>query len=387
MSKRKIIVITSIITAISIAAASFFAAAYFSLRSKTAAFSKLFAVDRMYEKDFIGDIDSEYLIDSILKGYVVGSGDKYGTYFTKEEFAEYNDTHSGKSAGIGILVIPANDGGRLRIVEVYKDSPAEKAGIRKNDVIISVEGADLRTVDHEEAAALIKGEIGSAVSFEILRSDEVLHYEINRDNYTINSVVAENIGGIGYIKIKQFIENLTFDEFKFAYDDLLSQGVSSIIFDVRDNPGGELNTVCNMLDILLPEGPIVRFSDKAGNFDRIDSDADCMDGIKAAVLINSSTYSAAELFASAMKDYEKATLIGNTTYGKGTMQYIIPFTDGTGIRMSARLYYPPFSDNFEGVGVVPDIDVDMDYSGIESYYDIDITNDTQILYALDYLSK
>ena len=145
--------------------------------------------------------------------------------------------------------------------------------------------------------------------------------------------------------------------------------------------------ICEILDILLPVGPIILYEDKNGDFEQIDSDEACLKDMKTVVLINESTYSAAELFASALKDYDIADLIGVTTYGKGMMQHTIPFDDGSALKLSTSKFYPPYSENFEGVGVIPDIEIEMDYSGISSQYDIDYTNDTQLLYALEYLNK
>ncbi len=382
--KVTLLVVTLIIT---LAAAIFFAAAYFNIADKVERFSKLYLLDTMVREDYVGEIDEKTLNDMILKGYVAGIGDKYANYYTAEEYEEYLSAHSGSGGGIGIIVVPYENSGLLKIVQVYEGSPAEKAGLRKNDIIISNGEKQFSDIEYEESIALLQGEIGSVAEIEILRSGEKIKYSVTRDTFEIKTVAAENFDGTGYIKISQFIKDKTFDEFKDAYNELISQNVTSIIFDVRDNGGGELETICDVLDLILPEGPIIRYEDTDGIYEQIDSDAESMQDIEAVVLINESTYSAAELFAAALNDYDIATLIGKTTYGKGMMQYTVPFTDGSALKLSISKFYPPYSDNFEGVGVIPDIEVEMDYTNISSYYDIDYSNDTQLIYALDYLSK
>ncbi len=368
-----------------LAAAIFFAAAYFNMTEKVERFSKLYLIDDMVRDDYVGEIDEKILNDMLIKGYVAGIGDKYAYYYTAEEYEEYLLSHSGSGGGMGIIVVPYENSGLLKIVQVYEGSPAEKAGLKKNDIIISSGEKQFSDTDYEESIAFLQGEIGSVAEMEILRLGETINFSVTRDVYEIKTVLAENFNGIGYIKIRQFIQGKTFEEFETAYNDLISQNVESIIFDVRDNGGGELGTICDVLDLILPEGPIIRYEDTDGIYEQIDSDAECMENIDAVVLINESTYSAAELFAAALNDYNVATLIGKTTYGKGMMQYTVPFSDGSALKLSISKFYPPYSDNFEGVGVIPDIDVDMDYTDISSYYDINYGNDTQLIYALNYL--
>jgi len=382
MMNKKIFVSLLVII---LAAAIFFAAAYFNMTEKVERFSKLYLIDDMVRDDYVGEIDEKLLNDMLIKGYVAGIGDKYASYYTTEEYEEYLLSHSGSGGGMGIIVVPYENSGLLKIVQVYEGSPAEKAGLKKNDIIISSGEKQFSDMDYEESVAFLQGETGSVAELEILRLGETISFSVTRDIYDIKTVLVENFNGTGYIKIRQFIQSKTFDEFETAYSDLISQNIDSIIFDVRDNVGGELGTICDVLDLILPEGPIIRYEDTDGIYEQIDSDAECMQNIEAVVLINESTYSAAELFAAALNDYDVATLIGKTTYGKGMMQYTVPFTDGSALKLSISKFYPPYSENFEGVGVIPAIDVDMDYTDISSYYDINYENDTQLIYALNYL--
>lgn len=386
MINRKSTLLISALT-LTLAAAIFFAAAYFNIADKVEQFSKLYEIDRLVKEDYVGEIDENQLNDMILKGYVAGIGDKYAYYYTADEYEEYLQKQSGSSGGMGIVVVPVENSGALKIVQVYEDSPAEKAGLKKNDIIVANGQKELSELKYEESVALLQGEEGSVAEIRILRSGEEIDFSVMRDTFDVKTVVAENFGGTGYIKIRQFIKNKTFSEFKSAYNELMSRNITSLIFDVRDNGGGELGSICDVLDFILPEGPIVRYESTDGLYQQVDSDEKCISGTETVVLINESTYSAAELFAAALKDYQVAVIIGKTTYGKGMMQYTVPLSDGSALKLSISKFYPPFSDNFEGVGVVPDIEVDMDYTDISSYYDINYENDTQLKYALDYLSK
>ncbi len=386
MINRKSTLLISALT-ITLAAAIFFAAAYFNVADKVEQFSKLYEIDRLVKEDYVGEIDENQLNDMILKGYVAGIGDKYAYYYTADEYEEYLEKQSGSSGGMGIVVVPVENSGALKIVQVYEDSPAEKAGLKKNDIIISNGQKELAELKYEESVALLQGEEGSVAEIRILRSGKEIDFSVKRDTFDVKTVVAENFNGTGYIKIRQFIKNKTFSEFKSAYNELISQNITSLVFDVRDNGGGELGSICDVLDFILPEGPIVRYESTDGLYQQVDSDEKCISGTETVVLINESTYSAAELFAAALKDYQVAVIIGKTTYGKGMMQYTVPLSDGSALKLSISKFYPPFSDNFEGVGVIPDIEVDMDYTDISSYYDINYENDTQLKYALDYLSK
>ena len=210
-------------------------------------------------------------------------------------------------------------------------------------------------------------------------------FAIIRQTVTDTTVESRVIGGdIGVIRISQFVEN-TGDSIRTAIADLTAKGAKSLIFDVRYNPGGALTGIVDTLDQLLPEGPIIRIVDKQGNVESIDSDAKQFE-IPMCILTNESTASAAELFTSALKDYKLATVIGTTTYGKGTMQTVVSLPDGSGLSISYRMYNPPYSDNYEGIGVTPDIELPLAEHLLEkNFYKITDEEDNQIQMAVKIL--
>ncbi|MDP4152935.1 MAG: S41 family peptidase [Bacillota bacterium] len=346
-------------------------------------FSKLFKLDKLARSMYVNKIDEEKLTDGILDGYMNGLGDKYGLYLNKDNYAAFNDESDGKFTGIGVNIINLQDG-TIKIVSTMKDSPAERAGIKPGDVIQSIGGQNVSELGYYETLNKFLGKEGSTVDFTILRNGEPFNYSLKREKFQTYSVSFEMLeNSIGYIKISSF-DGTTYAEFKSALDFLTKQGASSLIFDVRYNNGGDLDAICKILDMLLPEGPIIRIRDKDGKEQVIKSDSN--EVIKPmVVLINDQTYSAAELFSAALRDYKKAELIGVKTYGKGTMQYVLDLGDGTGVDLSTRKYLPPTGDNYEGIGVSPDIEVKLP-DGV-NFYDLSKQDDPQLQKAIDFLNK
>ena len=279
------------------------------------------------------------------------------------------------------------------------DSPASEGGLLNGDLIYMVEGEYISNMGYYAAVAAIKGEEGTKVNIGVLRPTGIgAQYEhvdmtLKRRAVTIQSVIAhqyEKDPTIGIIRITEF-DAETPNQFFAELQSLVEKGSTRFIFDVRDNPGGELNSILAVLDMLLPEGPLIRIVDRDGNEEIIDSTEveTIMEELNAdyAVLVNNSTASAAELFSSAVKDYKKGTLVGVKTYGKGTMQSIFQLGDGSAVTISYRMYNPPYSDNYEGVGVEPDVTCEMadDVKNI-SLYKITDEQDTQLQKAIEILN-
>ncbi len=349
-------------------------------------YAKLAAVDELYRTLYIGDIDEKTLTDNLIRGYVLGTGDKYAYYLDEEQFAEMMASNNAELQGIGIMVIYQND--MIEIISVMPDSPALEAGLEPGDIIAYVGGESVAELGYTAAVNRLQGEAGTLAEFTVQRGDELIDYSIERGYVNEQSVmyhVYEPDPTIGIVKILSF--NLgTPDQFKSACEELIAGGVTKFVFDVRYNPGGDLESITEILDYLLPEGPIVHIVDAEGNEDIRYSDASELD-MPMCVLVNSSTASAAELFSSALQDYDKAELVGTVTYGKGTMQTIIRLADNTGLGISYRMYNPPYSDNYEGVGVQPDYFVEMDESVADkNIYKITDEEDTQLQKAIELLS-
>lgn len=350
-------------------------------------YAKLAAVDELYRTLYIGDIDEETLTDYLIRGYVLGTGDKYAYYLDEEQFAEMMASNNAELQGIGIMVIYQND--MIEIISVMPDSPALDAGLEPGDIIAYVGDESVAELGYTAAVNRLQGEAGTLAEFTVQRGDELIDFSIERGYVNEQSVmyhVYEPDPTIGIVKILSF--NLgTPEQFKSACEELIAGGVTKFVFDVRYNPGGDLESITEILDYLLPEGPIVRIVDADGNEDVRYSDASELD-MPMCVLVNSSTASAAELFSSALQDYDKAELVGTVTYGKGTMQTIIRLADNTGIGISYRMYNPPYSDNYEGVGVEPDYVVEMD-EGVadKNIYKITDEEDTQLQKAIELLTQ
>ena len=350
-------------------------------------YAKLAAVDELYRTLYIGEIDEKTLTDNLIRGYVLGTGDKYAYYLDEEQFAEMMASNNAELQGIGIMVIYQND--LIEIISVMPDSPALDAGLEPGDIIAYVGGESVAELGYTAAVNRLQGEAGTLAEFTVQRGDELIDVSIERGYVNEQSVmyhVYEPDPTIGIVKILSF--NLgTPEQFKSACEELIAGGVTKFVFDVRYNPGGDLESITEILDYLLPEGPIVRIVDADGNEDVRYSDASELD-MPMCVLVNSSTASAAELFSSALQDYDKAELVGTVTYGKGTMQTIIRLADNTGLGISYRMYNPPYSDNYEGVGVQPDYVVEMDESVADkNIYKITDEEDTQLQKAIELLTQ
>ncbi len=358
------------------------------LSASQSAYEKLNYVDALYRANYVGEFDEEQLSDYLIRGYIVGVGDKYASYMTADEFSAYMEESSGEMVGIGVHIIYNNELGALEVISVMRDSPALEAGVEPGDLIVMVGDEYVSDLGYYPAVDKMLGELGSVAQFTVRRGknyEETVEFSIIREKVTDTTVESHMYSGdIGIIRITQFAEN-TGENVKTAITDLTEKGAKSLIFDVRYNPGGALTGIVDTLDYLLPEGPIIRIVDKEGNEDSITSDAFCI-SIPMAILVNESTASAAELFTSALKDYKLATVIGTTTYGKGTMQTVVSLPDGSGLSISYRMYNPPYSDNYEGIGVVPDIELPLTDELLEkNFYKITDEEDNQLQTAVKIL--
>lgn len=327
---------------------------------------KLASIDAIYDRFYVGDVNDTTLTDEIIRGYLRGTGDKYANYFTPEEFQHLMSDKSGEMISIGIHAVYDNENQALAVVTVLPNSPALAEGVMEKDLIISIEGTLVSEMTYSDAVAKLSGEEGTFVKFTVVRNmTEEIEFSVRRAKVTdvtakgrLYNMPDGTLTNIGIIRITEF-DDTTLDQLKDEILKLQRSGVDKIIYDVRNNPGGDLESITSVLDYLLPEGPIMRSYNKTGTENVRYSDAAFLD-VKCAVLINEQTASAAELFAAALQDYSlqnryDAVLVGVTTYGKGTMQSVIKLEDNSAVSISNEMYNPPYSDNYEGVGVKPDI--------------------------------
>lgn len=345
-------------------------------------FQKLFRFDEVVNGKYVREIDQDQLMDGLLKGYVYGLGDKYSTYLDKESYTELMQSLNTQFQGIGIRVISDEATGYVRIVNVVENSPAQEAGVKSGDLICEVEGKDVLEVGYYTAIADLKGENGTTAVFSVLRGGERISFEVLRKEFESKSITYKTVGdNLGYMRFEEFTLT-TPDEFKNAMAVFREAGVRGLIFDVRNNPGGELGSITSVLDQILPSGTIVTTTDRNGEGEEYTSDANCIE-LPMAVLINGSTYSAAELFAAALRDYDAATLVGTNTYGKGMMQNVIPLGDGTAVSLTTAFFNPPSGVNFEGVGVAPDQEVEMPEELQNHFYELSVEEDVQLQAAIN----
>lgn len=354
---------------------------------------KLAAIDQIYRTYYYNELDDEQLNEYILRGYVAGTGDRYGDYFNAEEYETLTADTNAEMQGIGVSVIYNTDYGLIEVINVMPDSPALEAGVEPGDLIAYVgeEKESVAELGYTMAVSKMQGKAGTTAVFTVFRGDnysETVEFSIVRGYVTEVSVLShlcETDRTVGIIKITGF-DLGTPDQFRAAVEELRGAGATRLVFDVRYNPGGDLTSITNILDYLLPEGPIIRTVDKEGNEETISSDAAEL-VMPMAVLANESTASAAELFTSALQDYDKAVFVGKTTYGKGSMQSIIRLGDGSALKLTTRMYFPPFSESYEGIGIVPDLDVDMDEAVAgKNIYKITDAEDTQLQAAIKWLN-
>lgn len=334
------------------------------------------------DEGFLFDYKESDIDDAIYKAVMSGLGDKYSVYYTAEEYSDLMDSTNGTYYGIGVVVSQNTDSGELVVVQPYKDAPGAKAGIQIGDVILAVDGTEVTGMDSDLAVDLIRGDEGTKVTLTIRRDDETFDVDVTRAKVEVETVSYEmKENKIGYIAVTQF-DGVTTEQFAAAMKDLIKQGMTGLIVDIRNNPGGRLDVVKEMLDSLLPEGIIVYTEDKNGQKTYYNSDESSILDVPMAILVNGNSASASEIFSGAMQDYKLAQIIGTQTFGKGIVQTIIPFEDGSAIKMTVEKYYTPNGTNIHGIGITPDQVVELD----EDQYAADGT-DTQLNAAITYIEE
>lgn len=275
----------------------------------------------------------------------------------------------------------------VTVSKVYEGTPAEEAGLEKNDQILMVDDIDATSMELTNLVKNIRGEAGTVVHLTIYResTDETLELDVERREVNLPSVTGKMIDDkIGYMEISEFQTN-TAKQFDTILADLQDQGMEGLVVDLRGNPGGLVTAVVDVLDTILPEGTVVYTEDKYGNRDTYTSDPDCLK-CPIVVLVDENSASASEIFAGAIKDYKYGKLVGKTTFGKGIVQTIFPLENGAAVKVTTAKYYTPKGNNIHGTGIAPDYEVDYEYSGPEDA-DYDMQYDSQAQYALELMRE
>ncbi|GFN34328.1 S41 family peptidase [Tepidimicrobium xylanilyticum] len=361
------------------------ASEYEQLMSSYRKYSKVMGLENYIKDNYLKVVDEDKLMEGQLKGLFQALEDPYSVYMTEDEFKSFTEQTQGIYGGIGVIVTPGEDN-LITVVSPIEGTPGERAGIKTGDKIIKVNGEEFTADRMDQAVKLMKGEPKTKVNITILRKDkdgknEYIDLEIIREEIRLETVKSDIIqDNIGYIKITSFDE-LTYDDFKKDLNNLMNKDIAGIIIDLRNNPGGLLNVCVDIADELLGEGVIVYTETRHGERVYERSDKRHVD-IPLVVLVNEGSASASEILAGAIKDHNRGILIGSKTFGKGVVQRIRELSDGSGFKLTVSEYFTPNGTNIHGVGIEPDIVVDLP----EDIQEIGVENlkeDTQLQKAIE----
>lgn len=349
--------------------------------------SKLQALEQTIDTYyFLDEVSNEEMQDGIFKGMLESLGDPYSEYYTPEELAELMEQSEGVYYGIGAYVSLDTEKNLPKISGVMEGSPAEEAGLRANDLIYEVNGVTTYGLTLTEAVALIKGEEGTEVNLTLVREGESDYLELTLTRRRVEAPTVEYSmldGRIGYIQVTEF-DSVTVNQFSEALYTVKNSAARGIILDLRGNPGGNLDAVVDMCNMILPEGMIVYTEDKYGNREEYTSDGEHELELPLVVLVDMNSASAAEIMAGAIKDHGIGTLVGTTTFGKGIVQQIMSFRDGSAVKLTISAYYTPNGNNIHGIGIEPDVLCEFDG---EAYYGSEDHPDNQLEKAKEVLEE
>lgn len=349
--------------------------------SSTSLISRL---KNVVDKYYLGDADEQKMSESAAKGYIEGLEDEYSEYITAEEYAEFSQEIYGSFVGIGIY-FGKNTNDEMMVVSTIENSAAEKAGLQSGDIITKVDDYEVTTDSTtSEVSAKIKGEEGTKVKMEILREGEKMTFEITRENVKLHYVKAEVLeNNIGYITVSSFDEG-TADEFKNKLEELQSKNVKSLIIDLRNNGGGIVQEATQIADYLLDKDQkIIITKDKQGKEEITLSKEDKLTDLPVVVLVNGYTASSSEILASALKDNNRAKVVGTKTYGKGVIQNVYRLTDGSALKLTTHEYYTAIGNKINKLGIIPTEEVELP-DGV-NVYNIPRDKDTQLKKAIELL--
>lgn len=308
---------------------------------------------------YLEEADYEEVENYIYKGMLAGLGDPYSEYYTQEEYAQMMESTAGAYCGIGATLQQNQEDGTCTVVSTFEGSPAREAGLTAGDRIIRVDDTDVTGMDLNQLVSYVKGEENTGVVLTIIRDASTMEVEVIRRTIEVETVTYEMLSdGIGYISISEF-DDVSLSQFQKALAELENQGMKGLLVDLRNNPGGVLTVVNDILDEILPESLLVYTEDKYGNRQDYYADDEKQTDVPMVVLVNEYSASASEIFAGAMKDYGRATLVGTTTYGKGIVQRIVDLEDGSAIKLTIAKYYTPSGENIHGTGITPDIEIEL----------------------------
>lgn len=343
--------------------------------------TKLRLIDKLVDTYYMGDVDEETLTEGLYKGYAESLGDPYSAYYNAEETTELEESISGEYSGIGAVMMQDAASGVITITQVYEESPAKEAGIKADDILYKVEDTEVTGEDLSEVVTWIKGEEGTAVDITVLRGADAKEITMTAtrrkiEAQTVTYEMKEN--KIGYIDVMEF-DAVTAEQYEKALEDLESQGMQGLIVDLRSNPGGSLDTVVEMLDRMLPEGTLVTVNTKAGEEEVYKSDEEHQFDKPLVVLVNGYSASASEIYAGTIQEYGTGKIVGTQTYGKGVVQQLFDLKDGSSLKLTIAEYLISGEKSINGVGVIPDVEVEYEYDEEEPQKDSQLEKAIEIL--------
>lgn len=321
--------------------------------------TKLDTLQQLILDRFIGDADATKMGDAAAQAMIEALGDRWSYYVSAEELADFQNRKDNTYVGVGITVNTSQPEVGLVVIEVAKGGGAEEAGILPGDIVVGVNGTNILGMDLTEASNLIVGDINTTVDLTVKRGEQEQTFTVMRKNIKTPAATGKLLeGDVGYITIENFYANCS-KETIAAIEDVISQGAKYLVFDVRNNGGGYAHEMNELLDYLLPEGDLFKTEDYTGATSVDKSDADCLE-MPMAVLVNENSYSAAEFFAVALWEYEWAKVAGVQTSGKGYYQVTYQLGDGSAVALSVGKYYTPKGNSLQGIGITPEIYVEVD---------------------------
>lgn len=350
---------------------------------------KIRRMEKLVDDYYINEYDTEKMEDAALSAYAMEISDPYTMYINKDNYAAMLETMGGDYVGIGVEVYIDTDN-LITVMSVFENSPAKKAGIVKGDKIIAADGEKADISNYQETINKIKGVDAPPedkdIVLTILRGQEKEEITLIREHVSMDTVFSKVIApGTGYIRITDFGES-TYTDFAKHYAALAVKNINGLIIDLRNNPGGMLTTVVNVADALLPEGNILTIKDKKGNETPYNSDIKSID-LPICVIINENSASASEVLAGAIRDHKKGTLVGTKSFGKGVVQSLVEFGDGSAFKLTTAKYYTPAGESIDGKGITPDVQVPMPENlKNRDIADLSIEEDIQLRTALQIIN-
>ena len=329
-------------------------------------FEKLDVLMQLVDMYYYEDVDEDEMLESAALGLIAGIGDVYSTYYTKEDMEAFNEETEGEYAGIGCQLLADPSDQMITVTRVFKGSPAEEAGMRAGDKIVYVDDVYYSAYEMDDAVNVMRGEPGGEVKVTVLRDLETIDFDITREIVNINYVEYEILDGdIGYVMVYDFLGD-AYEGFEEAINAFRSANVSGMIIDLRNNGGGLVDACVDMADLILPEGVVVTMRDRNDQEEVYRIDKAYFD-VPMVLLVNEYSASASEILAGAVRDYGAGTLLGTKTFGKGVVQSALEFTDGSGIKLTTARYYTPSGECIHGVGIEPDITLELDEDAATIY--------------------